>query len=97
MPCFTTKLIGKHLRSSPQPLLLFPSWTRFLNTVAARAQQYGFKTLLVPPGTHRVELVFRPLVGERAMLFLDVFITLSLVAQRWLAYAGQRVLPERPV
>ncbi len=36
MPCFTTKLTGKHLRSSPQPLLLFPSWARFLNTVAAR-------------------------------------------------------------
>ncbi len=57
----------------------------------------GFKTLLVPPGTHRVELVFRPLVGERAMLFLDVLLTLSLVAQMWLAYAGQRVLPERSV
>src|SRR6516225_6630541 len=36
MPCFTTKLPGKH-RRSPLPLLPFlPSWARFPNTVAAR-------------------------------------------------------------
>ena len=36
MPCCTTKLTGKHLRSSPQPLPFLPSWARLLNTVAAR-------------------------------------------------------------
>jgi hypothetical protein len=37
MPCCTTKLIGKHLRSPFQPPPFPPSWARFLNTVAARA------------------------------------------------------------
>src|SRR5258708_22626997 len=37
MPCCTTKLTGKHLRSPPQPLTFLPSWARFLNTVAASA------------------------------------------------------------
>jgi hypothetical protein len=57
----------------------------------------GLKTLVVPPGTHQVELVFRPLVGERAMLVLAVLLTLSLVVLMWLAYGGERVPLERPV
>src|ERR1019366_3240 len=35
MPCFTTKLTGKHLRSRPRTYSFLPSWARFLNTVAA--------------------------------------------------------------
>jgi hypothetical protein len=57
----------------------------------------GFKTLPVPPGEHRVDLAFRPLVGERAMLMLAVLLGLSVAGQIWLAFAGRRDLPEQPV
>lgn len=57
----------------------------------------GLKTLPVPPGEHRVGLVFRPPVGEQAMLMLAVLLGLSLAAQMWLAFAGRRDLPEQPV
>jgi uncharacterized membrane protein YfhO len=50
----------------------------------------GFKTLPVPPGEHRVELIFRPLVGEPAMLMMAVLLSLSVMAQIWLAFAGRR-------
>jgi len=57
----------------------------------------GFKTLSVPPGEHRVELVFRPSVGEQAMLTLAVLLGLSLVAQILPMFAGWRDFPEPPV
>jgi len=50
----------------------------------------GFKTLAVPPGNHRVELVFRPLVGERSLLVLAVFLALSIAAQVSLAWPSPR-------
>ena len=55
----------------------------------------GFKTLEVPPGEHRVELAFRPLVGEGALTALAVLLSLSLVAQLWLALRAGNDWPER--
>src|SRR5215469_1573832 len=44
MPCFATKLTGKHLRSLHRPQIFLPLRARYLNTVAA-----GFKSMTGEP------------------------------------------------
>jgi|SRR5579863_4274705 len=72
-----------------------PDWHATVDGVAAplRRNRDGFKLLSVPPGTHRVDLAFRPFVGERIMLALAIMLTMSLVIQVWLAFWG---VPNRP-
>jgi hypothetical protein len=70
-----------------------PAWQAAVDGAPAAVgrNNYGFKTLEVPPGNHRVDLVFRPLAGEKAMLVLAVLLTLTLLAQIWLMQAGPRL------
>ena len=74
-----------------------PAWQATLDGVRVPVGRNadGFKTLAVPPGEHRVELAFRPLVGEDAMAALAVLLGLSLVAQLWLALRAGYDWPER--
>jgi len=71
-----------------------PGWQATVDgaTVLVERNRDGFKTLVVPPGNHRINLVFRPLVGERSMLALALLLALSVVVQIWLACWGPRVL-----
>ena len=74
-----------------------PAWQATLDGVRVPVGRNadGFKTLALPPGEHRVELAFRPLVGEDAMAALAVLLGLSLVAQLWLALRAGYDRPER--
>ncbi len=76
-----------------------PAWQATVDSVPVPLgrNRDGFKTLQVPPGEHRVDLVLRPPVGERAMLMLAVLLGLSVAGQMLLAFAGRRELPEQPV
>ena len=69
-----------------------PAWQATVDGVPASLgrNRDGFKTFAVPPGEHRVDLVFRPPVDGRAMLMLAVLLGLSVMAQIWLAFAGRR-------
>jgi uncharacterized membrane protein YfhO len=51
---------------------------------------YGFKTITVPSGDHRVDLFFRPFVGERILIALGILLTMSVVIQVWLMCWGPR-------
>ena len=69
-----------------------PAWQATIDgsRVTLGRNNDGFKILTVPPGNHMVSLVYRPLVGERAMLVLGLLLALSLAVQIWLGFAGQR-------
>jgi hypothetical protein len=69
-----------------------PAWQAAVDglPVPLERNRDGFKTLVVPPGQHRVDLAFRPLVGERPLAGIALILTLSLLAQIWLACAGPR-------
>ncbi|MGO8866484.1 MAG: hypothetical protein ACLQME_08290 [Alphaproteobacteria bacterium] len=74
-----------------------PAWQATLDgkRVPLARNADGFKMLEVPPGEHRVELAFRPLVGEGAVVALACLLGLSLVAQLWLALRACYDRPER--
>ena len=76
-----------------------PAWQATVDSVPVPLgrNRDGFKTLQVQSGEHRVDLVLRPPVGERAMLILAVLLGLSVAGQMLLAFAGRRELPEQPV
>jgi hypothetical protein len=76
-----------------------PAWQATVDGVPASLgrNRDGFKTLAVPPGEHRVDLVFRPRVDGRAMLMLAVLLGLSVVAQIWLGFARPGDLSKQPV
>jgi len=69
-----------------------PAWQATVDgtPVALRRNRDGFKVLIVPPGSHLVNLVYRPLVGDRTILVLALLLALSPVVQIWLGFAGQR-------
>jgi hypothetical protein len=52
--------------------------------------RYGFKTIAVPAGDHRVDLFFRPFVGERLLVALGILLTFSVFVQIWLMCWGPR-------
>ena len=64
-----------------------PDWQATLDgkRVPLARNADGFKTLEVPPGEHRVELAFRPLMGQAAMTALALLLSLSFGVQLWLA------------
>ena len=59
-----------------------PQWQATVDGAPAALEPNadGFKTVALAPGEHRVELVFRPLVGERLLFALAVALALALVA-----------------
>jgi hypothetical protein len=74
-----------------------PDWQATLDgkRVPLARNADGFKTLEVPPGEHRVELAFRPLVGQAVLAALALLLSLSLGAQLWLAGNPPGGWPER--
>jgi hypothetical protein len=76
-----------------------PAWQATVDGVPASLgrNRDGFKTLAVPPGEHRVDMVFRPRVDGRAMLMLAVLLGLSVVPQIWLGFARPGDLSKQPV
>src|SRR6266852_2038774 len=56
-----------------------PGWQATVSgaPVPLGRNRHGFKTLPVPPGEHRVELLFRPPVAERAVVTLVALLGLS--------------------
>ncbi len=78
---------------------LAPAWQATVDgaPVPLGRNRDGFKTLPVPPGEHRVELVFRPPVAERAMVTLAALLGLSLVVQILPVLAGRRDLTKPPL
>jgi len=71
-----------------------PGWEATVDGLPAHLahNRYGFKVLVVPPGDHKVDLVFRPFVGERILLALAILLTMSVIAQVWLMFWGPRSL-----
>ena len=59
-----------------------PQWQAAVDGAPAALEPNadGFKTVALAPGEHRVDLVFRPLVGERLLFALAVLLALALVA-----------------
>ncbi len=71
-----------------------PAWQATIDGTPEPVERNGdgFKTLRIPPGDHRVEFVFRPLMGEGAMTALALLLSVSVVVQLWLAW-GARAAP----
>jgi hypothetical protein len=72
-----------------------PGWQAVVDGVPAplARNRDGFKMLVVPRGNHRVDLVFRPFVGEGDILALAILLTISVMTQVWLLFWGPRDLP----
>ncbi|HYB55127.1 MAG TPA: hypothetical protein VEK12_03080 [Alphaproteobacteria bacterium] len=67
-----------------------PQWQAAVDGAPAALEPNadGFKTVSLAPGEHRVDLVFRPLVGERLLFALAVLLALALVALAVLVFEG---------
>jgi len=59
-----------------------PQWQAAVDGAATAIEPNadGFKTVALAPGEHRVDLVFRPLVGQRLLFALAVALALALLA-----------------
>jgi hypothetical protein len=71
-----------------------PGWQATVDGVPAHLgrNRYGFKVLVVQPGDHQVDIIFRPIVAERILLALAILLTISVIAQVWLMFWGPRSL-----